>query len=278
MGEFDVAVLSDGFINLDAGALMGVVPRVMWESTLGSKNVDAENRTRLALNCMVVRRGDEVLIVDTGMGNKHDERVRRRLFPGDYGWLLGGLSALGLEPRDVTAVANTHLHADHCGWNTVKESGDARPTFSRARYFVQSGEFDQAMNPNERTRGTYFEDNYSPLAGTGQLELVDGERELLRGVTFVPAPGHTADHAAVTLSSGGQTAIFCGDIAQHVSQFERLAWIASFDVLPLVSLETKRTLLEKAIRDRSLLVSPHLEFPGTGHIIDDGGRRRFVAE
>lgn len=276
VGEFDIAIVSDGYMRLDAGAVMGIIPRVMWDPILGADGLDEEHRVRLALNCTVVRRGDEVLLIDTGMGNKHSAQVRQRVFPGDYGYLLDSLAELGIGPDEVTAVVNTHLHADHCGWNTIKDGEDLAPTFKNARYFIQDGEYRDASNPNERTRGTYFPDNFQPLATTGQIELVDGERMISDGVQFLPAPGHTEHHAAVVLSSGGSTAIHCGDLVHHSVQLERLAWIAAFDTLPLASLETKRQLLGRAVTESALLISPHVDFPGAGRLVEENGRRRYV--
>jgi glyoxylase-like metal-dependent hydrolase (beta-lactamase superfamily II) len=275
VGDFDLAVISDGYIELDAGAVFGLIPRIMWEPIVGPESINEQYRIPLGLNCVVVRRGDEVLLIETGMGTKHTDA---RAFPGDYGHLLKSLEGLDLRPEDVTAVANTHLHADHCGWNTVLREGEVVPTFPRARYFIQQKEWDVALHPNERTRGTYFADNFEPLARTGQLELVDGDREIAAGVHFLPAPGHTADHAMIALASGGETAIYTGDLIHHAVQLERLAWIAAFDVLPLETLETKRQLAARAIRENALLISAHSAFPGTGRLRERDGRRTFVPE
>src|SRR4029078_12103473 len=123
---------------------------------------------------MLVRRGDDVLLIETGMGDKHGAAVRERMYPGDYGHLMASLAAVGVSPEEVTAVANTHLHADHCGWNTVRRGEDIVPAFPHARYFIQAGENETAMPPSERTRGTYFAENFEPLARSGQLELRSG--------------------------------------------------------------------------------------------------------
>ncbi|KAA0238226.1 MBL fold metallo-hydrolase [bacterium] len=279
VGDFDIAVISDGYIRLDGGAVFGLVPRVMWEPVIGADNIDAQHRVPLGLNCMVVRRGKDVLLVETGMGNKHSEAVRERSFPGDYGHLLSALARLDLAPEDITAVANTHLHTDHCGWNTVRrEDGEVVPTFPNARYFAQEGEYEVAMHPNERTRGTYFAENFEPLVRGGRMTLVRGEHQVMPGVQFLPTPGHTADHASIVLTSGGETAIYTGDLVHHATQMERPAWIAAFDVLPLVSLETKKALAERAIRERALLVCVHNAFPGVGRLVEEDGRRRFVPE
>ncbi len=278
VGEFEIAVVSDGHIRLDGGAVFGLVPRILWEPVIGSENIDAEHRIPLGLNCMVVRRGDDTVLVETGMGTKHGEQVRARIFPGDYGQLLDELATVGVRPADVTAVVNTHLHTDHCGWNTVEREGEVVPTFPHARYFIQTGEYEAANNPNERTRATYFPENFVPLEEADQLELIDGEREILPGMTFLPTPGHTADHASLVLSSAGETAIYTGDLVHHAVQVERPAWIAAFDILPLVSLETKKRLAERAIREQALLICVHNAFPGVGRLTEVDGRRRFVAE
>ena len=278
VGDFDVAIVSDGYIKLDGGAVFGLIPRLLWEPVIGRDQIDENYRVPLGLNCMVVRRGDDVLLVETGMGDKHSEAVRERSFPGDYGHLLRGLASAGLEPSDVTAVANTHLHADHCGWNTVRRDGEIVPTFPKARYFVQAGEYETATHPNERTRGTYFAENFEPLMRAGRLELVGDEYEVIPGVHFLPTPGHTADHASLVLSSKGETAIFTGDLVHHAVQMERPAWIAAFDVLPLVSLETKKRLAERAIRENALLICVHSAFPGVGRLTERDGRRTFVPE
>ena len=278
VGEFNIAVVSDGHMRLDGGAVFGLVPRILWEPVIGSENIDAEHRIPLGLNCMVVRRGDDTVLVETGMGTKHSEQVRERIFPGQYGQLLDELATVGVTPAGVTAVVNTHLHTDHCGWNTVEREGEVVPTFPHARYFIQTGEYEAANNPNERTRATYFPENFVPLEEADQLELIDGEREILPGMTFLPTPGHTADHASLVLSSAGETAIYTGDLVHHAVQVERPAWIAAFDILPLVSLETKKRLAERAIRERALLICVHNAFPGVGRLTEVDGRRRFVAE
>ncbi|MGB4861117.1 MAG: MBL fold metallo-hydrolase [Tepidiformaceae bacterium] len=279
VGELDIAVICDGYMKLDAGAVMGLIPRMLWEPIIGKENIDAEHRMRLSLNCMVVRSGDQVLLVDTGIGNKLEGAMRERAFPGEHGLLLEGLSALGLAPEDITVVANTHLHADHCGWNTVRdESGELRPTFPNARYFIQKGEYETASHPNERTRGTYFAENFEPLAASGQLELVEGETELMPGARFWATPGHTQDHASIALTSKGETALYTGDLVHHAVQVERPAWIAAFDVLPLMSLESKKKLAERALKDNALLICVHNPFPGVGRLTETAGRRKFIEE
>ena len=278
VGAIDVAVISDGEFRLDGGAIFGLVPRVLWEPIVGKENIDSEYRIPLGLNCMVVRAGDDVLVADTGFGRKIQGTKNERAYPGDYGHLVDELNKLGIAPDEVTVVANTHLHADHCGGNTRNEGGNPVPAFPRARYFVQAGEYADAQHPNERTRGTYFAENFEPLEAAGQLELVDGEREIIPGVTFLPTPGHTEHHASIALSSRGETALYTGDLVHNAVQIERPAWIPAFDVLPLVSLATKKALAERAIRERTLLICGHNVFPGVGRLTERDGKRVFEPE
>jgi glyoxylase-like metal-dependent hydrolase (beta-lactamase superfamily II) len=293
VGSLELVVLSDGTFRLDAGAVFGVVPRPMWEPVVD--DLDESHRTGLGLNCLLLRSEGKTILMETGVGDKARESWQAS--PLEEGNLLSDLAAHGLRPEDVDIVINTHLHADHCGWNTrylpVRQAGlpvrqadlptgdegqDRRlvPTFPRARYFIQRGEWEAARHPNERTRATYLAENLTPLEEGGQLELIEGETRVTSEVVVIPSPGHTEHHASVVMTSGGEVALYVGDIAQHRVQLERLAWVAAFDVLPLVSLETKRQLLERAIRENALVISVHLPFPGAGRIATTPeGRRRW---
>jgi glyoxylase-like metal-dependent hydrolase (beta-lactamase superfamily II) len=274
VGNVEIEVVSDGVVWIDAGAVFGLVPKLLWESH--TPELNDKNQIPLGLNCLLVRAGDRTTLIETGIGAKLDERGRRN-YPGDYGHLLPALARAGVQPEDVDAVVNTHLHFDHCGWNTVSLHGRVLPTFPRARYYVQRGEYEVALHPNERTRGTYFGENFVPLEESGQLELVEGEYQITPEVRFLPAPGHTHDHACVAIASAGEFAIYSGDLVHHITHLERLAWISAFDVLPLISLETKRRLIEQMIERNALVIVAHAAFPGVGRVTRSDGRSTWVA-
>lgn len=274
LGALDLAIVSDGILYQDAGVMMGVVPRSVWEPVAGPPL--ERNLYPLALNSLLVRSAGKTVLIDTGIGTKLNEKQLTVYFPGDYGHLLRRLRSLGVQPEDVDIVINTHLHYDHCGWNTANVHGQPLPTFPRAKYYLQRGEYETATHSNDRNRASYLADNFLPLAETGQIELVEGETRVTPDIQIVPTPGHTADHASVVISSGGETAIFIGDIVQHGSQLDRPVWIAAWDVLPLVSLETKKALFERAWREQALIISVHTEFPGVGRLTEESGKRRFV--
>jgi glyoxylase-like metal-dependent hydrolase (beta-lactamase superfamily II) len=276
LSDIEIRVLSDGSFLQDAGTLFGVVPKVMWERV--TPDLNAHNQIPLALNCLLIRGRGQTVLVETGMGNKLDERRRTTFFPGDYGYLLQELAAAGVQPRDVTCVINTHLHLDHCGWNTIVNEGRFVPTFPNARYYVQRGEYDVALHPNERTRATYLSENFAPLLEVGQLEPVDGEAQITPEIRFLPSPGHTADHACVAVTAGSEHALYTGDMVHSAIGLERLPWIPALDVLPLVSLETKRRLTDQMIRERTLIAITHAPFPGVGRLSESNGRRQWTPE
>ena len=277
VGGRDITVLSDGVIWLDAGAVFGLVPKIMWSRVTGETN--ERNQIPLALNCLLLESDGKTILIETGQGDKDFEQTRSRGWEPEHGALLDDLARNGVQPADVDIVINTHLHNDHTGWNTVERGGRLRPTFPNARYWIQRGEWDEAMQPNERTRATYLPQNLLPVAEADQLEFIEGETRVTSEITVIETPGHTANHASVAISSGGETAVYLGDMIQHQVQLERVAWLSAFDVLPLVNLETKKRLVAEAIERRHLLIAVHNPFPGAGRLArTDEGHTRWTPE
>jgi glyoxylase-like metal-dependent hydrolase (beta-lactamase superfamily II) len=272
IGEFELLVVSDGVMRQDAGAVFGLVPRIMWEEYV--PQLDEKYRMNLGLNSLVVRGRGKTVLVDTGCGAK-GQRAPGAVSTDESGRLTENLAAAGIAPEDIDVVVNTHLHFDHCGGNTITVDGRVRPAFPRARYFIQKGEWDAATHPNERTRGTYLAENFVPLDDAKQLELTDGETEIVPGLRIVPAPGHTEDHVVVEIESEGGYALYVGELAQQPVMLERLAWVSAFDILPMVSIETKRRFTEKALEKNATIVSVHSPYPGLGHLRADGKRRHW---
>jgi glyoxylase-like metal-dependent hydrolase (beta-lactamase superfamily II) len=275
LGELELMVVSDGVLWLDAGAVFGLTPRIMWEP-LVSGGLDHQHRLGLGLNCLLVRSQGRTVLVETGCGMK-PVRAPGAAGVESTGQLLANLVKEGVGPEDVNVVVNTHLHFDHAGGNTVLEGTRLVPAFPRARYFIQKGEWETAQHPNERTRSTYLAENLEPLADARQVELVEGVIEVATGVRLVPAPGHTPSHAVVEVESGGELAIYVGELAQHPVMLERIAWISAFDVLPLVSLETKKRVVERVLEKQALVVLVHGPYPGLGRLRLEDDRRRWEA-
>ncbi|MCS6801305.1 MAG: MBL fold metallo-hydrolase [Chloroflexota bacterium] len=254
IGTVTVHLLSAGWYLTDGGVAYGIVPRALWER---EERPDAANRIRFELRSLLIEANGLRILVDTGYGDKVSPRMRQNLDLHDAPGLHDSLALAGVEPADIDLVVNTHLHADHCGGNTAERGGKVVPAFPRARYLIQQGEYAAACRPNERTRATYLLENYCPLEEAGVVDFVAGDIAVTPAVRLERAPGHTADHCIVRIHDAGETALFLADLAQRPVQLERLAWVAAYDVLPLVSLETKRAVVSEAVREGHLLIFQH---------------------
>ena len=242
LGPIRVHVLRESTFWLDGGAMFGVVPRAVWEK---KDPPDARNRVELAANVALIETAGRRVLVETGMGERWDAREIER-FGLERKGLLSALSAIGVAAEDVDVVVNTHLHFDHAGGNTRMASGRLAPTFPRARYVVQLGEWEDATHPHERNHASYREDDFVPLAEARQLETVQGEVEVAPGVRVVPVGGHTAYHQIVLVEGGGRTLAIPTDLLPTASHLP-LPFIMSYDLFPVGTLEAKRRLLARAV-------------------------------
>jgi glyoxylase-like metal-dependent hydrolase (beta-lactamase superfamily II) len=253
LGEWTLELVTDGLFGLDGGAMYGVVPRPLWEKKTPP---DERNRIRMAMNCWLVRGGGQTILVDTGAGDKWDAR-HIDIYKFETGnRLIERLVAKGVAPEHVDMVINTHLHFDHCGWNTRRAGERLVPTFPNARYVVQRGEFEHAMMPNERDRGSYLSENFEPVAQAGKWELVEGDTEVARGIELIVVPGHTRDMQCVKISGGGETAFMLADLVPtraHVPY----PWIMGFDLYPMTTLENKKKWLPLLAREGWICLFAH---------------------
>lgn len=266
VGDVEVFPVSDGRFRFDGGANFGLVPKVLWEQVMPA---DAANRTAMALHCLVIVSRGLTILVDTGYGSKLPEKRRQILALERDPGLPGALASLGLGTRDVDIVVNTHLHADHCGGNTTLDTAGLVPTYPRAEYWVQRREWAEAISPNERTRATYLSENLRPIED--RLHLLDGDTTLTPEVRCVVTRGHTPAHQSVIVESGGEMAIYLGDVAPFSVNLERLAWIAANDVEPLETLETKRSLRRLALQRNALLFFDHDPLLVAGRLAEASG-------
>jgi glyoxylase-like metal-dependent hydrolase (beta-lactamase superfamily II) len=196
LGDFELSIFSDGTYPLDGGAFFGVIPKVMWSRKV---TADEKNYVQAGLNSLLIRTGSKTVLVETGMGNKLSERMIK--FYGQPAKLLTSLAAEGIAPEDIDIVINTHLHFDHCGWNTVRdENGRIVPTFRRAKYYAPEGEWQYAQNPSERDSISYISENYDLLVESGQMTLLKGGEEIVPGISVKTFPGHTAHMQAVIVN------------------------------------------------------------------------------
>lgn len=251
LGKFEIHAITDGTFRLDGGQMFGVVPKALWEKKIPA---DERNRIRMTLTCMLIRTGNENILIETGIGDKFDAK-HADIYGIDHSvTLLQGLRGLGLAPEDIDIVINTHLHFDHCGWNTRCVDGELIPTFPRARYFVQRAEWEHAIHPNERDHASYVKDFF--LAAEAQTKLLDGDGEIRPGIHVEVVAGHTKDLQCVRVESEGELAYFISDLVPTSAHLP-YPWIMSFDLFPMETLANKKRLLSELAAAKGLVVFPH---------------------
>ncbi|HUS18499.1 MAG TPA: MBL fold metallo-hydrolase [Terriglobales bacterium] len=251
LGDFELTILSDGTYVLDGGAMFGVIPKTLWSKKVA---VDQRNLFLSGMNSLLVRTGKLNILVETGAGNKLSDKMKTIYEPQER--LLSNLEGTGLAPEDIDIVVNTHLHFDHCGWNTVFKDGQAVPTFPRAKYFAPRGEWEHGRKQLERDKISYISENYDPLVASGQMQLLEGEHELAPGISVSPYPGHTRTMQAVMIKSGSQTACYISDIIPTAAHTE-LTWGMAFDLFPLETIESKRRYYRRAVEEKWLTIFTH---------------------
>jgi glyoxylase-like metal-dependent hydrolase (beta-lactamase superfamily II) len=255
IGGLRCHTLEGGLQRLDGGAMFGVVPRTLWMKRVPP---DDRNRIPLAMRCLLVEHPDGLVLIDTALGNKEEARFLDIYGVENQGLegatqLEDALASVGFLPGDIHWVINTHLHFDHAGGNTTMDPDleddprrHVRPTFPNATYVVQRADLEFGRHTNERTRASYLPHNFEPIAAAGRWRLLDGEGEVLPGISVRLTPGHVPFHQAVVLRDGGDTAVFVADLIPTVAHLP-LPWIMGYDLEPLRTLESKRRLLEDAV-------------------------------
>lgn len=281
VGDLRIHAIEGGGQKLDGGAMFGVVPKPLWEKRIPA---DERNRIPLAMRCLLVETPDALVLIDNGAGNKENEKFvniygleNTSSDPARYPTILEeALAEAGFEPDDVDIMLDTHLHFDHAGGNTyIDPEGQLHLSFPRARYTVQKGEYEYAHWRNERIQASYLKHNFDPVMEAGKLELVDGDVEIIPGISVLRTPGHTPHHQSVLIQSAGETAIFLADV-MPTSAHLPLPWIMGYDVEPLVTLESKRTIVKRAQDEAWLLIFEHDPTVAWGRIGEQDGKMTLV--
>ena len=268
LGDFELTVVSDGNYYLDGGAFFGVVPKPLWSKRMPP---DELNRLSVGMNSLVIKTGKHTVLVETGAGNKLGEKPKQ-IFQNEAK-LLANLEAAKIAPDEIDIVINTHLHFDHCGWNTVLRGERAVATFPKAKYYVQEGEWRHARMQTERDRVSYLSPNYDPLIESGQMHLLHGDSEIIPGISVKVFPGHTRNLQAVMVHSGAHRACYISDLIPTTHHLD-LTWVMAFDLFPLETIESRKRFYERALPEKWLVVFTHdpqtpwgyLESPAPGKI------------
>jgi len=272
LGEWELVALSDGLFRLDGGSMFGVIPKPLWER---KKPADERNRIRLGLNALLVKTPHALLLLESGIGDKLSPKEEDLYGLERQSSLLQALNAEGCDPGDIDFVIYSHLHLDHCGWATRESGGAFQPTFPRARYVVQSREWDAATSPDIRSRASYDERDFSALERKGLLALVDGETEIIPGIRVVHTGGHTPGHQVTYLESEGARCVFLGDLVPTQAHL-RVNWHMGWDLFPLELMEVKSRVLMEAAHRRDLLFFTHEDENPFGYVEGEAGKLRLV--
>jgi glyoxylase-like metal-dependent hydrolase (beta-lactamase superfamily II) len=251
LGNFELTAVSDGIYHSDGGAFFGVVPKTLWQRKV---KADENNLIPVGLNSVIVRTGDRTVLIETGIGNKMPDRMIK--IYGQPSKLLDNLSADGFSPEDFDIVINTHLHFDHCGWNTVRSGDKYVATFPKAKYYVQEGEWQHAQRQLERDAVSYMSPNYDPLISTGQMQLLRGDQEIVPGISVKVFPGHTRNMQAVIVQSAGKTACYISDLIPTTAHLD-ITWVMAFDLFPLETIESRKQYYAQAMPEKWLTIFTH---------------------
>ena len=255
IGKWKVTILETGDFWLDGGAMMGSVPKVLWQKTNPS---DSFNRIQLALRCLLLDDGKNVILIETGIGdNNSDKFIKMFNIIQNKNALSNTLSKSCYNAKDITHVVLTHLHFDHAGGATkLAKTGEIIPSFPNAKYYISKKNWEAGLDPSPRDCASYLKENYMTLFEKGVLNIVDENSNILEGISTYVVNGHTYGQQLVKVSDGGETLVFCSDLIPLKSHL-KLPWIMGYDLNAVLTLEEKNIFLNLAASNDWILFFYH---------------------
>ena len=255
IGKWKITVLETGDFWLDGGAMMGSVPKVLWSKT---NPCDELNRIQLAMRCLLLDDGENIVLIETGIGNKNTEKfVNMFNIKQNKNALSNTLSKYGYSPSDITHTILTHLHFDHAGGATDNDlNGDCIPTFPNSKYYISKKNWEAGLNPNYKDRASYIKENYIPLKDKNVLKIISDNTEILDGISTYIVNGHTYGQQLVKISDDNETLVFCSDLIPLKSHI-KIPWIMGYDLNASLTLEEKKTFLNLASQNNWILFLYH---------------------
>jgi glyoxylase-like metal-dependent hydrolase (beta-lactamase superfamily II) len=253
IGKYSLHIINSGYFALDGGAMFGIIPKPLWQK---NNPPDETNRIKLATRNLLLTNGKRKILIDTGMGNKWDDKSKNIYAIDQSNSLERSLNELNVKPEDITDVLLTHLHFDHTGGSTKIENEKLIPSFPNAKYFVQKKNYEWGIEPSERDKGSYIKDNFQPLMDEGVLNFIDGEEKFDDEIEFVIINGHTFYQQLIKISDSSNIFLYCGDLFPTASHIP-LPYVMAYDLQPLVTIEEKKKILTKAMDENWKIFFEH---------------------
>lgn len=253
IGKYKLTTVQSGLFSLDGGAMFGIIPKPLWEKT---NPADELNRIKLSTRNLLLISDDKKILIDTGMGNKWDDKSKNIYSIDPKFDLELSIELKGIKPDEITDILLTHLHFDHTGGSTKFENGKLIPAFPNAKYYVQKKNFEWAMNPSDRDKGSYIKENFEPLVKEGVLNLIDGEIDFDDNISFRIIYGHTFSQQMIKISDSSNTVLYVADLLPFVSQI-KIPYVMGYDLQPLVTVEEKKKYLKLAAEENWSLYFGH---------------------
>jgi glyoxylase-like metal-dependent hydrolase (beta-lactamase superfamily II) len=255
IGKYEVHRIDAGRYKLDGGAMFGVVPRTLWQK---ENPPDEKNRILMALNTLLLIGEGRIILIDTGAGTKFNEKFQE-IYAIDYSKssLIKSLAALNIQPENITDVIITHLHFDHAGGATYyDEKGDIHLQFPNAVHYVQKKQLEWARKKFPKDRASYLSENIEPLLNSGKVTILEGPAINIPEIKLILSDGHTVAQQLVLIDGKHTRLLYAADMIPTTAHIP-LPWVMSYDLQPVVTIEEKEKILEKAIREGWLLFFEH---------------------
>lgn len=247
--------IDTGFFKLDGGAMFGVVPKTIWQKT---NPADTNNLCTWAMRCLLIEDEGRLILVDTGIGNKQDEKFFSHYYLHGDASMDSSLAKLGLHRDDITDVFLTHLHFDHVGGAVVREGDKLLPAFKNATYWSNEKHWDWAVNPNDREKASFLKENILPIQESGQLKFI----ECQDGVSFTGnisvkfTYGHTDAMMLPLINYKGKQVLYMADLLPSAGHLP-LPYVMAYDMFPLKTLTEKKKILTEALEKEYILYFEH---------------------
>lgn len=255
--------IETGNFKLDGGAMFGVVPKSIWNQL---NPADEHNLCTWALRCLLIIEGDRKILVDTGMGNKQDERFFRHYHPSNTVSLHDALYKINISCDDITDVLLTHLHFDHVGGAIEQKEGALKPVFPNATYWISEPQWNEAMHPNKREKASFLQENILPIKEAGLLKLITippfQSNDTLQEIYFsehiscLVVNGHTKGMLLPKIEYKNHTIVFMADLLPSTGHIP-IPYVMGYDMQPLVTLNEKEIFLTAAVQKNYTLFFEH---------------------